>query len=222
MQTTANKIYQNEGNEDVLNLVNGQGIMVLDVGCGGGSLAKKLVEKNKIVDAISISPDELKQAKPFVRNAYLFNLENGLPPEIEKDTYDYIICSHVLEHIAYPQKLLQDMQKALKKDGFLIVALPNVFHYKTRMQLMKGNFPIAEAGIWDYTHLRWYSYRSAVETLSEYFLIETATVTGELPFNSIAKKIVPEKVSGSLYKILIRISKGLFGYQLLYRFINKK
>jgi 2-polyprenyl-3-methyl-5-hydroxy-6-metoxy-1,4-benzoquinol methylase len=215
MLVSENKIYQNEGNEDVLKLVNGDGLMVLDIGCGAGSLAKKLVAKGKIVDGISISPGELEQAKPFLRNAYLFNLENGLPPETEKDSYDYIICSHILEHIAYPEKLLKDIQVALKANGFLIVALPNVFHYKTRIQLIKGNFLKAEAGIWDYTHLRWYTYRSAIETFSEYFLVETATVTGELPFNSIAKKIVPNKVSRSLYKILTRISKGLFGYQLL-------
>jgi 2-polyprenyl-3-methyl-5-hydroxy-6-metoxy-1,4-benzoquinol methylase len=220
--TSASKIYQNEGNEDVLNLIDEDGLMILDIGCGAGSLAKKLVAKNKIVDGISISPAELNEAKQFLRNAYLYNLENGLPPEIEKDTYDYVICSHILEHIAYPEKLLRDIKKVLKENGFLIVALPNVFHYKTRLQLLKGNFPREDAGIWDYTHVRWYSYRSAIETLSEYFTVETATVTGELPFNSLAKKILPKRVSQSIYKILTGFSKGLFGYQLLYRLINKK
>ena len=222
MKSSENKIYQNAGNDDVLNLIDEHGLTVLDIGCGAGSLAKKLVVKNKIVDGISISPDELNEAKQFLRNVYLYNLENGLPPEIVKDTYDYVICSHILEHIAYPEKLLNDIKQALKKDGFLIVALPNVFHYKTRLQLLKGNFPKEDAGIWDYTHVRWYSYKSAVETLSEYFTVEMATVTGELPFNSIAKKILPKRISQSIYKILTGLSKGLFGYQLLYRFINKK
>jgi 2-polyprenyl-3-methyl-5-hydroxy-6-metoxy-1,4-benzoquinol methylase len=222
MDLSENKVYQNSGNEDVLKLVNENGLMVLDVGCGAGSLAKKLVAKDKIVDGISISPDELQQAKPYLRNGYLFNVENGLPPAIERDMYDYVICSHILEHIAYPAKLLSDIQQVIKKNGFLIVALPNVFHYKTRLQLLKGNFPKADAGIWDYTHLRWYTYRSAMETLSEYFVVETATVTGELPLNSIAKKILPQKAARYLYKILSGVSKGLFGYQLLYRFVNKK
>ena len=222
MLVSENKIYQNSGNEDVLNLINEDGLMVLDIGCGAGTLAKKLVARGKIVDGISISPNELKEAQEFLRNAYLFNLETGVPPEIGKDTYDYIICSHILEHIAYPEKLLKDIKNALKKNGFLIVALPNLFHYKTRIQLLKGNFPYAEAGIWDYTHIRWYSYKSAIKLLSGNFIIETASVTGELPFNSIFKRILPKKFSQSLYKILIRISKCLFGYQLLYRFVNKK
>ena len=87
---------------------------------------------------------------------------------------------------------------------------------------MRGNFPYSEAGIWDYTHVRWYSYKSAIETLSKNFVVETATVTGEMPFNSIFKRILPKRLSKSLYKILIKISKGLFGYQLLYRLVNNK
>jgi SAM-dependent methyltransferase len=222
MQFIENKVYHNSGNEDVLRLIKEDGLTVLDIGCGAGSIAKRLSEKGKSVDGISVSHDELELAKPFLRNAYLFNLENGLPPEIGIEVYDYIICSHILEHIAYPQKLLVNVQQALKKDGFLIVALPNVFHYKSRFELFKGNFPKAKAGIWDYTHLRWYSYRSAVELLSEYFTIESAAVTGEVPFNSIAKKILPKRASQSLFKILTGISKGFFGYQLLFRLVNKK
>ena len=222
MLTSENKIYQNSGNEDVLNLIKGKGLIILDIGCGTGSIAKRLVAEGNIVDGISISSNELKQAKEFLRNAYLFNLETGLPPEIEKDTYDYIICSHILEHIAYPEKLLSDIKKVLKKNGFLIVALPNLFHYKTRIQLLKGNFPYSDAGILDYTHVRWYSYKSAIETLSKNFVIEIATVTGEMPFNRIFKRILPKKLSQFLYKILVGISKGLFGYQLLYRLANKK
>jgi 2-polyprenyl-3-methyl-5-hydroxy-6-metoxy-1,4-benzoquinol methylase len=216
------KIYQNSGNEDVLSLINEDGLMALDIGCGAGSLAKKLIAKGKIVDGISISLEELKQAEPALRRAYLFNVENGLPSEIESDAYDYIICSHILEHIAYPEKLFEDIRRVLKNNGYLIVALPNLFHYKTRIELLKGNFPSSDAGIWDYTHLRWYTYKSAKEILSKNFIIETATVTGELPFNRLFKKIFPKKLSQFFYTKLIKISKGLFGYQLLYRLINKK
>jgi 2-polyprenyl-3-methyl-5-hydroxy-6-metoxy-1,4-benzoquinol methylase len=222
MISNKNKIYQNSGNEDVINLITGDGPLVLDVGCGTGSIAKILTSQAKIVDGISISEDELHHANRFLRNSYLFNLEEGLPPAIGEESFDYVICSHVLEHVAYPEKLLRDIQKVLKPTGSLVVALPNLFHYKSRMQLLRGNFPRSEAGIWDETHLRWYTFRSASEMLSEYFEIETATVTGDLPFNSVARKILPIKMSESLYKILTGISKGFFGYQLLYRCIKRQ
>jgi hypothetical protein len=48
--------------------------------------------------------------------------------------------AHVLEHICYPDKLLTDIRMVLKKDGRFIVALPNIMHYKARMQLIMGNF----------------------------------------------------------------------------------
>ncbi len=222
MQLSQYKTYQNSGNEDVFSLIDEDKKLVLDIGCGGGSLAKKLNTSSKIIDGISISPNELHEAKEFLRHGYLFNLENGLPPEIQENTYDCVICSHILEHIAYPEKLLEDIKKVLKPGGILVVALPNLFHYKTRLQLLKGNFPYAEAGIWDYTHVRWYTFKSALILLSQNFEVDYATVTGGLPFNRFFKRILPLGVSRFLYKNLIKISKGLFGYQLLYRFINKK
>jgi SAM-dependent methyltransferase len=222
MEQSENKTYLNSGNEDVLNLINEDKTLVLDIGCGGGSLAKKLIISDRTVDGISISPNELQEAKKYLRQGYLFNLENGLPPEILPNTYDCVVCSHILEHIAYPEKLLEDIKKVLKPGGVLIVALPNLFHYKTRLQLLKGNFPYAEAGIWDYTHVRWYTFRSALKLLSQYYKVDLATVTGELPFNRFFKMVLPSRVAGFLYRSLIKISKGLFGYQLLFRLINSK
>jgi 2-polyprenyl-3-methyl-5-hydroxy-6-metoxy-1,4-benzoquinol methylase len=222
MNISKNKIYENSGNEEVIKLIEEDSLLILDIGCGAGSLAKKLFEKGKFVDGISISSEELQLADPFLRKGYLYNLENGLPPEIKFDCYDCVICSHVIEHIAYPERLLNDIKNVLKENGFLIIALPNLFHYKSRIQLMKGNFFYTEAGIWDYTHLRWFSFRSAYKMLSEYFIFEVATVTGELPFNRFFRIIFPEKFSKLLYSYLIKMSKGLFGYQLLFKLKNKK
>lgn len=222
MNKSEQKTYQNSGNEDVLKLVTGEAKLILDIGCGGGSLAEKLILSGKVIDGISISPNELQEAKEFLRQGYLFNLENGLPPEIKSNGYDCVICSHILEHIAYPEKLLEDIKNVLKPGGTLVVALPNLFHYKTRLQLLQGNFPYSETGIWDYTHVRWYTFKSALKLFSQNYIVDLATVTGELPFNSFFKKILPSRLSRFLYKNLIKISRGFFGYQLLFRLINKK
>ncbi len=160
MQLSQNKIYTNSGNRDVLNLVTGAGYRILDIGCGSGAVAKLLTANGHVVDGITISNAELDEAKKVLRNGYIYNLENGLPAEIADNEYDYIICSHVLEHIAFPEKLLKDIKRTLKSGGYLVIALPNVFYYKFRWQLLKGDFKSEETGIWDYTHLRWYSFNT--------------------------------------------------------------
>lgn len=211
------KVYANEGNPDVLALVDTNCKYVLDVGCGAGDLARALQGKGMIVDGITISSDEIERAKPFLRNAYLQDLENGLPANIAGD-YDVVICSHVLEHICYPDKLLKDIRAALKPNGSLVVALPNIMHYKSRMQLIAGNFKYQSQGLWDYTHFRWYTFQTGRKLLEGHgFVVEHAAVSGELPFNSIFSKILPSGLRKSIYKGLTSISRGFFGYQLLYK-----
>ncbi len=215
------KIYSNSGNRDVLDLVPASAKHILDIGCGDGSNAKLLVKQGCIIDGITISETEKAEAQKVMRNVLVHNAENGLPFEGEQ-LYDVVICSHVLEHICYPARLMDDIYRVLKNDGVLIVALPNLMHYGSRWQLIKGNFNYKNAGIWDYTHFRWYTFKTAQGLFKEHgFLIDTATVTGEVPLNSIFKKLLPAKLNQFFYSLLIKISKGFFGYQLLYRVVKK-
>lgn len=216
LKQSNDKVYLNSGNEDVLKLIGKPGSFILDAGCGGGVLAKILSSIGHTVDGITISMEELEMAKPFVRNVYLHNLETGLPMELAPNQYDFVVCSHVLEHIVYPEQLLSDIEKVLKPGGHLIVALPNIMHYKSRIKLMVGNFDYQDAGIWDNTHVKWYTFKTAQELLVENgFYIQMAGVTGELPLNSIWSKILSAKQRKILFSLLCSISKGFFGYQLL-------
>ncbi len=189
---------------------------ILDVGCGAGSNAKLLQASGKTVVGITLSDEEVKLASKYCRNVFKHNLENGLPDGLDTD-YDLILCSHVLEHIAYPEKLLSDIkEKLLKPDAIVLVALPNFMNYRNRIKMLLGNFDYEEAGTMDYTHLRWYTFKSAKKMLEQ---------NGFEIINSFAEKVLPWKtVLGNfpipfqnlISSILIRISKGLFGSQLIY------
>ena len=218
LERSADKIYTNSGNDDVFALIKKQCSRILDVGCGGGSLGKILTASGHLVDGITISDEEYNLASELLNNVYLYNLETGLPNEMLHSQYDYVICSHVLEHIVYPDKLLKDIYEVLKPGGILVVALPNLMHYKSRLKLITGNFVYEDAGIWDNTHVKWYTFSSAKKLLTNYgFSIELATVTGELPFNSVFSKILSPSIRNRIFAILIKISNGFFGYQILIR-----
>ncbi len=216
MKSIEDKIYANEGNADVLSFMTRPG-NVLDIGCGRGDNARILKSLGYSIDGISISENELNEARPFLQKGFIYNLENGLPPEVKADRYDYIICSHVLEHICYPGQVLRDIKTCLKEDGKFIVALPNLFHYASRWKLIKGEFKYQDAGVWDNTHFKWYSFKTGEELLEQYgFTLITKKVTGQLPGNSLFSKLLPKRLAETLFSILAKISPGLFGYQLLY------
>lgn len=213
--TSENKVYSNEGNQAVLNLVQGNGCKILDIGCGAGDNAKVLVNKGHLVDGITLSKEESLICKPVMRYVWVYNVEGGLPLDVS-DTYDYILCSHVLEHVAYPKKLLMDIRQSLKPGGKLIVALPNIMHYQSRIKLILGNFNYDETGIWDYTHLRWYTYKTGAELLQDNgFKVIASAVDGDLPLLTLFR-FIPYKIRKIIYSGLTMVSKGMFGSQLLY------
>ena len=151
MEKSKQKIYSNSGNNDVLELIPAGAKYILDIGCGDGANARLLIKRNCIVDGITISEAEKDIAAEVMREVYVYNIENGLPEKADA-VYDVVICSHVLEHICYPQQLMNDIHRALKPNGTLIVALPNIIHYQSRWQLARDNFNYKDAGNWAYNH----------------------------------------------------------------------
>ncbi len=213
----SSKIYHNEGNTQVLKRVPKSAINILDIGCGQGDNARVLKEDGKIIDGITISESEFEFASNHTRNMYLHNLEEGLPEKVRLNHYDAVIASHVLEHICYPDQVLSDIASALKPaQGVLIVALPNIMHYKSRIELIKGNFNYNTSGIWDDTHFKWYTYISASRLLENSgFEVISRSVSGLLPFHSTLKRL-PLGLYKLLNKCLLGFSPGLFGSQLIY------
>ena len=215
MKGTEEKIYQNEGNPAVLDAVPGCSGLALDVGCGDGANFRALVAKGLVVDGITLSTLEAAHVAPHVRKVFVCNLEDGMPEVTDK--YNVIICSHVLEHIAYPKKLLEGIRGVMAPGAIMVVALPNVMNYRSRLELIKGNFPVADSGVWDYTHVRWYTIESASELFKNHgFEIDRVWVDGALPLYRITRHI-PRSIQNACFRVLVSISKGLFGSQILYR-----
>jgi ubiquinone/menaquinone biosynthesis C-methylase UbiE len=44
--------------------------------------------------------------------------------EYPNESFDYIYCSHVLEHIKDDKKAMQELNRVLKKDGWAILLVP--------------------------------------------------------------------------------------------------
>lgn len=100
------------------------GDVVLDVGCGNGSLINGISRKADVkAYGIDISPNmvaECRKSYPKID----FRVSNGEDIPFDDNSFDVIIICCVLHHLNNPLKFFKESHRALKQDGVLIVGEP--------------------------------------------------------------------------------------------------
>ena len=121
------------------------GAVVLDVGCGNGSLINGISEKaNLQAYGVDISPnmiDECRKNYPNIK----FEVSNGEGLEFEDSTFDLLTICCVLHHLNNPQNFFAEAHRVLKPGGILIVAEP-WFPFGLRQFVDGVISPIIKAG----------------------------------------------------------------------------
>ncbi len=144
----------------------GTGKKILDVGCATGLLANELKKKGNAVYGIEADPRQAEMAKRFCEEVLVGDAENIDIPW-EQGYFDTILFADILEHLKFPERLLTKLSKYLKKDGFIIVALPNIAHISIRLKLLFGVFDYEEIGPLDRTHIRFFTYKTAKRMIED-------------------------------------------------------
>jgi 2-polyprenyl-3-methyl-5-hydroxy-6-metoxy-1,4-benzoquinol methylase len=95
---------------------------LLDVGCGNGDLMDAARSMGFSVNGLEIDPSAVSAA--VGRGLTVRQGSYDLLSQYQ-DNFDYIICSHVLEHVHDPRELLQLLIKAVKPGGSVFITWPN-------------------------------------------------------------------------------------------------
>ena len=211
----SSKCYVNDGNQSLLSLVPQHVREALDIGCGSGANARILSAKGITVDAITLSEVEAKESSNVCRSCFVADLEVGLPEGLGHQ-YDLVLCSHVLEHLRWPDRLLKSLHPLIEPTrGTLLVALPNMLYYKNRAKLLFGHCEYTDHGLMDASHFRWYTYSSARKLLeSAGYQVNLHHADGSAPlalFRRVGCRTLVEAIDSAATRLL----PGLFGYQIV-------
>ena len=133
---------------------------ILDIGCGSGEMGKH-IKKIQTCEIVGITYSQAEADIAARRLDKVFIQDLNIYDSNTVDVFDCIICSHVLEHLYLPENLLVKLCKNLNVDGVIIIALPNILHWKQRIEFMKGNFKYTEGGLMDKTHVRFFDWKSS-------------------------------------------------------------
>ena len=141
---------------------------VLELGCTTGHMSRVLVERGCEVVAIEIDADAAAEASEPCERVIVGDLEQlDLARELDGDSFDVMLAADVLEHLKDPPRVLLSLRRFLRSDGYLALSVPNVVHGSVRLAVLGGEFPYADLGLLDRTHLRFYTHSTLEDMLGE-------------------------------------------------------
>jgi len=100
------------------------GAIVLDIGCGTGSLSIVLAGLGHKVTGIDLSPSMITLARAKAATHALqieFDVMDAAFPQLPSQHFDVILCRHLLWALPEPKQVLQRWSEFLKQKGRLIL-----------------------------------------------------------------------------------------------------
>jgi SAM-dependent methyltransferase len=138
------------------------GSTVLEIGCGSGKLSNILtIWKKCRVYCVDKDPIISSFARGKCLEILNIDIENTRLP-YEKGIFDRIIIGNTLEHMIEPEQVLIRIKEYLKEDGLLIYSVPNIVNWHSRMTIFLGKFEYEEGTVFERSHLRFYTLKSAI------------------------------------------------------------
>lgn len=160
--------YYGNVNPDLLEMVPLTARHVLELGSGEGALAAAYRERNPKARYTAIEMHEPSAAKAAEVVDRLINadFETMSDDELTGGTlFDVIVMGDVLEHFSDPDAVLRRLHRLLAPDGHLAISVPNVSHWSALFHLINGRWPSQDSGLFDRTHLRFFTLESLRDTL---------------------------------------------------------
>lgn len=122
-----------------------KGNTCLELGPANGIMTKYLKNDFEKLYIVEGSKQLLKQIPNYRNIIKIHSLFEDFKSKIK---YDTIMMNHVLEHIKEPVKMLEGIRKLLKKNGIMILGVPNAksFHRlaAVKMGLLKTEYQLNE------------------------------------------------------------------------------
>lgn len=111
--------------EYVISKVPGDTKSILDVGCGNAWVAREFLRKGKLVLSLDISSTNPSIAKKLYPSEKHFGITaDSFHLPFSNNSFDCVIASEIIEHVAEPSKFVKELFRVVKKGGSFIVTTP--------------------------------------------------------------------------------------------------
>jgi SAM-dependent methyltransferase len=187
---------------------------VLDIGCGTGRLGGRIRELSPgcRVVGITLSPEEAAAARSRLNEIHVRDLR--VENLADLGPFQVVICSHSLGYFHEVERFLSSVRSVLLPEGRLLLAVPNVLAWRTRLQFLLGRFEYVESGALHHGYARFYDRRSIAAMLERNgFEILRRRDEGSFPQPFWRRRLA--KLAKAMDRAFLAALPGLFAHEFL-------
>jgi 2-polyprenyl-3-methyl-5-hydroxy-6-metoxy-1,4-benzoquinol methylase len=153
--------YYASDRSDFLDWVGGEFARVLDIGCGAGPNAPWYRRHGaSMIVGVEVDPPSAAQAALVYDRVVCEGVETAV--RALEGTFDLIVCADVLEHLVDPWSVVDDLRRVASDGTVLAISMPNIRFLPAILRIAFGRgFAYEDEGIFDSTHLRFFTRRDA-------------------------------------------------------------
>lgn len=140
----------------------------LEFGCGFGGFSS-LIKKTYNAEVWAVELDEKASLEASKKLNRVINKDaDASLSDVPDHYFDCIIFLDVLEHLVDPYTLLKKIKSKICGNGIVLASIPNIRYYRAFVSYaLKGEWPYKEHGIFDKTHLRFFTYKSIIKMFDD-------------------------------------------------------
>ena len=187
---------------------------ILDLGCGDGRWSKEAARIGAEVTGI----DRLAPAASRGRARFLqADLDAGELP-VSLGDFDQIFLLDSLASLKNPEAFMESLRVATgRRRPEILITAANIGFFVTRFMLLFGEFNHGRRGILDRAHARLFTFRTLRQLLENagFVVSEMHGIPAPVPL-ALGKTRLARLILG-INLGLIRVSRGLFAYQIFVR-----
>lgn len=112
------------------------GDKALELGCGDGESTKNILSKFESLDVVDGSIEQLNHiTKQFNKINTIHSYFEDFKPTKK---YDTIFMTHILEHLDYPEDILNNAYNYLGENGVVLISVPNALSFHRLVGVKMG------------------------------------------------------------------------------------